>query len=82
MKDYTSESPVFSEKIRILDISDPGHADHVNEATEQLLQNTLVLKNMFGGFSLYPQKLTPAQYDALPEETKATQGLIFIVMKE
>ena len=82
MKDYTSKSPVFSEKIRILDTSDPGHADMVNEATEQLLQNTLVLKEMLGGFCLYPKKLTQAQYDALPAATKATEGMIFVIVKE
>lgn len=41
MKDYTCENPVFSEKIRIVEVSDPGHADNVNPAPKQLLQNTL-----------------------------------------
>lgn len=35
-----------------------------------------------GGFFLYPEKMTQAQYNALPEETKNTQGLIFVVVKE
>lgn len=81
MKDYTSKSPVFSEKIRILDTSDPGHADHVNEATEQLLQNTLVLKDMFGGFCLYPDILTQAQYDALDSATQNAPKMLFVVKK-
>lgn len=40
------------------------------------------IEDAFGGFSFYPEKLTQAQYDALPEETKATPGLIFVIMKE
>ena len=41
MKDYTSNNPIFSEKIKIVEVSDPGHADNVNPAPMQLLQNTL-----------------------------------------
>lgn len=41
MKDYTSNTPEFSEHIQILEATDPGHADNVNVSTEQLLQNTL-----------------------------------------
>lgn len=42
MKDYTNKTPVFSESIRVTETSDPAHADNVNAAPEQLLQNTLV----------------------------------------
>lgn len=41
MKEYTSDSPVFSESINITEPSDPAHADNVNAAPMQLLQNTL-----------------------------------------
>lgn len=41
MKDYTTSSPVFSESIKILETTDPGHADNVNITTMQLLQNAL-----------------------------------------
>ncbi len=41
MKDYTSVNPVFSTKIRIVETTDPAHADNVNAAPRQLLQNTL-----------------------------------------
>lgn len=41
MKDYTSNTPEFSEHIQILEATDPVHADNVNVSTEQLLQNTL-----------------------------------------
>ena len=42
MKDYTNTAPVFSESIRVTETSDPAHADNINAAPEQLLQNTLV----------------------------------------
>ncbi len=41
MKDYTNKNPVFSETIRVTETSDPAHADNINAAPEQLLQNTL-----------------------------------------
>lgn len=40
------------------------------------------IDDTFGGFSFYNGKLTQSQYDALPEETKNTPGLIFIIVKE
>lgn len=43
MKDYTTDNPVFSESIKILETTDPGHADMVNVTTQQLLENTLFL---------------------------------------
>lgn len=41
MKDYTNMAPVFSEIIRVTEPTDPGHADNINPAPMQLLQNTL-----------------------------------------
>ncbi len=41
MKDYTNTAPVFSEIIRVTEPTDPGHADNINPAPMQLLQNTL-----------------------------------------
>lgn len=41
MKDYTNIEPKFSESIRITETSDPAHADNINAAPIQLLQNTL-----------------------------------------
>lgn len=40
------------------------------------------LNSDLGGFSFYPEKLTQAQYDALPSETKGVAGLIFVIVKE
>lgn len=45
MKEYTSTSPVFSDKIKVLETSDPVHADNVNVTTKQLLDNDVFLKN-------------------------------------
>lgn len=41
MKDYTTSTPAFSKSIKILETTDPGHADNVNVTTMQLLQNAL-----------------------------------------
>lgn len=46
MKSYTNTKPVFSESIMVIEENvDVNHADTVNTATEQLLDNTLVLKS-------------------------------------
>ena len=45
MKEYTSTSPVFSDKIKVIETSDPVHADNVNVTTKQLLDNDVFLKN-------------------------------------
>lgn len=44
MKNYTNDSPHFSESISITETTDAAHADNINAAPKQLLQNTLVLK--------------------------------------
>lgn len=54
MKDYTVETPVFSDSIKVTEISDTNHADNINAAPKQLLANTLFLKKQMG---------TPAAYD-------------------
>ena len=46
MKDYTSENPQFSSSIEIVEVTDPAHADNVNAAPEQLLQNDMVLASV------------------------------------
>lgn len=45
MKEYTSNSQGFSDKIKIIETSDPVHADNVNITTKQLLENDVFLKN-------------------------------------
>lgn len=45
MKDYTNNTPEFSEIIKILETTDPGHADILNEPLKKLFQNTLVIRD-------------------------------------
>ncbi len=45
MKNYTSTTPEFNDTITIAEETDPGHADVINAAPKQLLENTLVLKS-------------------------------------
>lgn len=44
MKDYTSENPIFSESISVVEESDLVNADNNNAAAKQLLQNDLSLQ--------------------------------------
>lgn len=44
MKSYTVETPKFSESITIPETTDTNHADNINSASKQLLQNDLVLQ--------------------------------------
>lgn len=41
MKEYKNTSPVFTDAIQIVETTDPAHADNINMAPKQLLQNTL-----------------------------------------
>lgn len=41
MKDYTSNDPQFKAVIKIVETTDPAHADNINESVKQLLQNTM-----------------------------------------
>lgn len=45
MKKYISSNPEFSNEINIVEPTDPAHADNVNAAPKQLLENTLVNKS-------------------------------------
>lgn len=49
MKDYTSVEPVFSSVIKVVETTDPAHADNINAATKQLLQNTIANRNVLNG---------------------------------
>lgn len=47
MKDYTAgNKPVFSDKVKIVEITDPVHADNANAAAKQLIENDLALRKM------------------------------------
>lgn len=54
MKEYTNTQPEFSKSIQVVETTDPAHADNINAATKQLLQNTLANRQLIGellGFS-------------------------------
>lgn len=57
MKDYTNNNPIFSKKIRITEPTDPAHADNINAAPQQLLQNTLVNQNSVENLAEIVEKL-------------------------
>ena len=46
-----------------------------------MAKNLRFLNICQGGFSVYPEELTQAQYDALPSDTKSTPKMIFIIKK-
>lgn len=46
MKEYTNSTPIFSESIQIVETTDPAHADNINAAPKQLLNNDLVLASI------------------------------------
>lgn len=48
MKEYKNTSPVFSPAIQIVETTDPAHADNINMAPIQLLQNTLSNRAVIG----------------------------------
>ena len=72
MKDYTSSAPEFSETIRITETTDPAHADIINAAPKQLLENTLVLHAALNGYSLRIVDAKPAVQE---------EGVIYFVRK-
>lgn len=41
MKDYTSNNPDFKAVIKIVETTDPAHADNINASVKQLLENTM-----------------------------------------
>lgn len=46
MKDYSNDNPQFSSSIQIVEVTDPAHADNVNAAPKQLLDNDAVLASV------------------------------------
>ena len=46
MKDYTSSEPNFSLTIQVVETTDPAHADNINAAPKQLIQNDIVLASI------------------------------------
>lgn len=48
MKEYKNTNPAFSQSIFVVETTDPAHADNINVATTQLLQNTLSNREVIG----------------------------------
>ena len=42
MKKYTNNNPQFFDEIDVVETTDPNHADNINKADKQVLENTLV----------------------------------------
>lgn len=53
MKEYNNASPVFSPSIFVVETTDPSHADNINAAPTQLLQNTLSNRDLIGKLLRY-----------------------------
>lgn len=47
-----------------------------------LARNLRFLHTSLGGFTFYPEALTQAQYNALPNDTKSTPKMIFIIKND
>ncbi|MCM1057887.1 MAG: hypothetical protein NC517_09805 [Firmicutes bacterium] len=68
------------EKMR--DILSESAAGKLQLEIDELKEENAKLKQCLGGWSVYDEALTPAQYDALPEALKATPKLVFVIKKE
>ena len=51
MKSYSPDNPAFSNSIQEVETSVPAHADNINAAPEQLLQNDIVMKQTLDGLA-------------------------------
>lgn len=80
MKNYTVENdPVFSESIRVTETSDPAHAENINAAPKQLLENTLANKAAIEEIKQGEQEVAFEDYTgeeaAIPEPEEAINQL-------
>lgn len=80
MKNYTVETdPVFSESIRVTETSDPAHAENINAAPKQLLENTLYNKAVTEEIKQGEQEVAFEDYTgeeaAIPEAEEAINQL-------
>ncbi len=75
MKDYTaSKEPVFSEKIKIVETTDPVHADHANAAAKQLIENDMALKKSLDR-KVEAEDGKGLSADYIDQDKKAVDGL-------
>ena len=73
MKEYTNKNHVFSESIKALETGDSNHADNVNVATKQLLDNDLVQKIQIEGLE-NPVYNTPTKRENLVSGEESTKA--------
>jgi len=81
MKDYKVSAAEFTETIKIVEASDPAHADNINFAVKQIFGNTVAnketvgkaVKNVDAKLTEGLQNLT-AQNEATKNEIKAEQA--------
>lgn len=62
MKKYIVDNPVFSDSIDIVEVTDPAHADRINQAPKQIFENTLALKRQVDGNRILID-LSGSEYD-------------------
>lgn len=85
MKEYTSNEPVFSAAIQVVETTDPAHADNINAAPKQLLQNTIANRLAIAGLlgfsyigSEMLRNIIGCVYDGemlmIPEEVASVDG--------
>ena len=68
MKEYKNTSPVFADAIQIVETTDPAHADNINMAPTQLLQNTLSNRGLI-------EKMLAYSYDSDRGKLKVPEGM-------
>lgn len=74
MKSYSpTESPEFTDSITVCEETDEGHADNINAAPKQLLQNTIWLKNELACNLLYIEDFSNGNSTG---ERTATMGIM------
>lgn len=77
MKTYKPETSEFADEIEIPEKTDRAHADIINAAPKQLLQNTIALKEQLGDIDLdtLNQQMTEQIQEALKITGAVDEGL-------
>lgn len=76
MKNYTPDNPVFSDSIKILETTDPGHADNVNVTTKQLQDNIMYLKENGTGGKATREEVKNMADELMEQEPGPEPGVI------
>ena len=84
MKEYKNTSPVFADAIQIVETTDPAHADNINMAPTQLLQNTLSNRGLIEKMLAYSYDSDRGRVDEETVDDKnytVTSGSTVITLK-